>query len=292
LVTATEAGDTEHNPVSSPQTTVMLGADTPVLVLSGSPASGDNTYDVTLTVPSGGVGPSDVVTVTDSSSASCAATLSGGDATYTGTCTIDGEAAGETVSAAYGSSDPNYTTAGSNTLTVAAAAQTIHFPALPATLVTHAPITVRATATSGFAVAFTTTTPLVCTSAGTNGATITLVAPGKCMVEAQQAGDSDYLAATPVTRSFLVKIANQTISFAPLRSRFLSTSPITVRATASSGLTVTFTTTTPLVCTSSGTDGATITMLRVGTCTVVAHQVGDADYKAAPPVARSFRVRP
>jgi hypothetical protein len=293
LVTATKAGDTDYNSASSPQTTVTLGADTPTLTLSGTPVAGDNIYDVTLTVPSGGVAPSDVVTITDSSGAFCTTTaLTGSDTTYTGTCTITGETNGETVTAAYGSGDPNYSAAGSNTLTVGPSAQMIYFGSLRTKIVTHSPITVHATATSDLTVIFTTTTPLVCTYGGTNGTTITLVAPGQCTVEAQQTGDSNYLAAPPVTRNFTVTQANQTITFRVLRGRLLSKSPITVAATASSGLTVTFTTTTPLVCTSNGTDGVTITMHMPGTCTVVASQVGDTTYKAAPSVSRSFTVKP
>jgi hypothetical protein len=72
----------------------------------------------------------------------------------------------------------------------------------------------------------------------------------------------------------------------------LGTPPFTVTATASSGLTVTFTTTTPLVCTSSGTNGATITLLAQGTCSVLADQAGNAQFAAAPTVQRDFTVTP
>jgi hypothetical protein len=48
-------------------------------------------------------------------------------------------------------------------------------------------------------------TPSVCTSSGTNGATIGLVAAGTCTVQADQAGNANYNAATPVARSFMVQ---------------------------------------------------------------------------------------
>jgi ApbE superfamily uncharacterized protein (UPF0280 family) len=139
-------------------------------------------------------------------------------------------------------------------------------------------------------VSFTTTTRSVCTSGGTNGATITLLKAGTCTVEASQAGNAIYNAAISVSRSFTVSKASQTITFAALANKTLAQSPVTVSATASSGLTVSFTTTTRSVCTSGGTNGATITLLKARTCTVEASQAGNAIYNAATSVSRSFTV--
>ena len=76
--------------------------------------------------------------------------------------------------------------------------------------------------------------------------------------------------------------ASQTITFAKPANKTLAQSPLTVTGTASSGLAVSFTTTTPAVCSSGGTNGATITLLAAGTCTVTASQAGNATYNAAP----------
>jgi len=171
-----------------------------------------------------------------------------------------------------------------------ALAQKINFKKVSSKTLAQSPVTVSATATSGLTVTFTTTTPSVCTSGGTNGATITLLAVGTCTVQAQQAGNATYSAAPTVSQSFAVLKNSQKISFGKLANKTLAQSPVTVSATASSGLTVTFTTTTPSVCTSGGTNGATITLLAVGTCTVQAHQAGDATYNAAPTVSQSFKV--
>ncbi len=54
--------------------------------------------------------------------------------------------------------------------------QTITFGSLSSRTMLQSPFTVSATASSGLAVTFSTTTPSVCTSSGTNGRTITLVA--------------------------------------------------------------------------------------------------------------------
>ncbi|MGO9560917.1 MAG: InlB B-repeat-containing protein, partial [Acidimicrobiales bacterium] len=94
--------------------------------------------------------------------------------------------------------------------------QTISFAKLANKTMAHSPVTVHATASSGLTVTFTTTTHSVCTSGGANGATITLLEAGTCTVEASQAGNDFYRAATPVSRSFTVSQVSQTISFATL----------------------------------------------------------------------------
>ena len=170
------------------------------------------------------------------------------------------------------------------------ASQSITFAALAAKTMAQSPVTVAGAASSGLTVVFTTTTPTVCSSGGANGATITLVGPGTCNVRANQPGDALYAAATAINRGFTVTKVTQTITFAALANRPLAQSPFTVSATATSGLPVTFTTNTATVCTVGGADGATITLLNTGTCTVRANQPGDTIYGAAPVVARSFVV--
>jgi len=60
---------------------------------------------------------------------------------------------------------------------------------------------VSATASSGLAVSFSSTTTSICTVAG---ATVTLVTIGTCTIQAIQAGNAVYAAATPVNQSFQV----------------------------------------------------------------------------------------
>ncbi len=106
-------------------------------------------------------------------------------------------------------------------------------------------------------------------------------------MRAEQAGDSVYRSATPVNRSFTVtKLAN-TITFPTISTKTLAESPVTVTATSSSGLPVSFTTTTPTMCT---VDGATVTLVVAGTCTVRAEQPGDSVYRSATAVNRTFTV--
>jgi len=64
---------------------------------------------------------------------------------------------------------------------------------------------------------------------------------------------------------------------------------VALNATASSGLTVTYTSDTPLVCGISGSDA---TMLKAGTCTIIASQDGNEEYNAAEDVEQSFEILP
>jgi len=139
-------------------------------------------------------------------------------------------------------------------------------------------------------VTFSTTTPTVCIAGGNNGASISLLKAGKCTVVASQAGNATYNPASAVSQSFTVTMASQNITFGELANKKIAQSPFTVSANASSGLVVTFTTTTPAVCTAGGANGATITLLKAGKCTVVASQAGNATYNPASSVSQSFTV--
>ena len=80
----------------------------------------------------------------------------------------------------------------------------------------------------------------------------------------------------------------QTISFPAIADTTLAASTVTPSASASSSEAVTFTTTTPGVCTSGGANGASISLVGTGTCTVRASQGGNATWNPATPVDRSF----
>jgi len=79
--------------------------------------------------------------------------------------------------------------------------------------------------------------------------------------------------------------ANQTITFNPLPDKVIGDPPFTAVATAMSGLPVTFT-----VSGDCSVAGSTITLVKAGSCTVTAHQSGNANYNAAPDVAHTFTI--
>jgi len=87
--------------------------------------------------------------------------------------------------------------------------QTIIFSPLSGVTYGVAPFTIAATASSGLAVSFTSTTTTVCTISGN---TVTLLSPGTCSITATQPGNSSYSAAPSVTQSFTVGVPTPTIS--------------------------------------------------------------------------------
>lgn len=96
------------------------------------------------------------------------------------------------------------TNCGTWSRTSAKVSQTITFGTIANRTMAQSPFTVSATASSGLTVTFSTTTPLVCTSSGTNGSSITLIATGACTVRASQSGNATYNPANTVDRTFTV----------------------------------------------------------------------------------------
>ena len=131
-------------------------------------------------------------------------------------------------------------------------------------------------------------TPQTTKVCGVSGTTVTLVSAGACTIQAKQAGNANWAAATPVNQSFQVTPGNQTITFGALSNQTLGAPPFAVSATASSGLAVSFASTTTAVCTVSG---STVTLVAKGTCTIKATQPGNANWTAATPVNQSFPVK-
>jgi hypothetical protein len=82
--------------------------------------------------------------------------------------------------------------------------QTITFGSIP-TQTVGKPLTLAATASSGLAVTYTSSTPSVCTVAAS---TVTLSVPGTCTIVAAQAGNGVYAAAPSVQQSFTVTSAS------------------------------------------------------------------------------------
>ncbi len=181
----------------------------------------------------------------------------------------------------------NYSAASSvmQSFMVSPASQTITFNALGNVAFGTAPFTISASASSGLPVTFSSTTPSVCTVAGT---TVTIVGGGACSITASQAGNATYSAAS-LTRTFNVSQASQAITFLPLGNVVFGTTPFTINASASSGLPVTFTSTTSAVC---GVYGSTVAIISAGTCSIAASQAGNASYSAATNVTQSFTVTP
>jgi len=162
------------------------------------------------------------------------------------------------------------------------AAQTITFTInAPATAGNTSSFTVLASASSSLPVVF--TSAGVCTNAGS---TYTMTSnSGTCTVIANQPGNNNYLPAPQVTQSTTAaNLLTQTISFstkAPTSAAYNTS--FTVAAISSSGLAVVFSSSG--ACTNSG---AIFTITAgSGSCSVIANQPGNLNYKAAAKVAES-----
>ena len=172
----------------------------------------------------------------------------------------------------------------SGTLVIGKAAQTITFAAPPAKTYSATPFAVSAAASSKLAPTFS----IVSGPATINGNMITLTGGGIVVVRAEQAGNTNYAAATPVDRSFTVTKIAQTITFAPPATVLMKASPLTLTATASSKLPVTLSVVSGPA--TLGDDGKTLTLTGAGTVVVQAVQAGNNGYLAAPTLLRTIKV--
>lgn len=202
----------------------------------------------------------------------------------TGTITITGAgvvtmAANQPGNALYAAA-PQVTTS----FSVAQATQSITFLQSTTNLAVGQTVTLSATSSAALPVSFT----LVGGPATLSGTLLKITGPGTVAVAANQLGNSNYLAATPVTNSYTTA-SNQTISaFGTITNRPYSTNPITIPLpTATSKL--------PVILTvksgpASQLSSNSITLTGTGTVTLAADQAGNSNYFAAPQVTTSFVV--
>ena len=257
-------------------TTTTITSDTP------DPSVFGQNYTVSVSVTSGGGTPTGTVTISDGTN-NCLAGLTGG----TGSCVLPSTQVGPlTLTANYPATGAFHASSDTEPHTVNQAPQTITFTNPGTQVFGVAPFGLTATASSGLTpIVFASTTPAVCT---VSGSTVTIVAAGSCSITADQAGDTNYLAAPTVTETFTVNQAPQTITFTNPGPQVFGVAPFGLTATASSGLTpIVFASTTPAVCTVSG---STVTIVAAGSCSITADQAGDTNYLAAPTVTETFTV--
>jgi alpha-tubulin suppressor-like RCC1 family protein len=135
---------------------------------------------------------------------------------------------------------------------------------------------------SGNAVTFTSATPGMC-SVTSDGVTVTALAAGICSIIADQAGNSIYSASVPVRQGIVIDQASQTIgalSLAPSTIEVGGTATVSAAAGGSTSHVV-FSSLTPAVC---SVQGAIVTAVSAGDCTIAADQAGDANYLPAAQV--------
>jgi hypothetical protein len=155
---------------------------------------------------------------------------------------------------------------GSDSPSVAANPQSISFGAAPVPKLDDTTAIVTATASSGLAVSYRSTTPKVCSVISSSGI-ITAMASGTCTIAANQSGNSFFAPAPQATQDVTFHFS-QSLVFGPAPA--LSQYDIaTVTATASSGLPVSYSSATPAVCSVNSSSGL-ITALLADDCTIAA----------------------
>jgi hypothetical protein len=277
---------------------IKNSAGTSTATVTVSVGKGNQTINFTSTAPAGATvgGPTYNVTATASSGLAVAFTI---DAAAASVCSISGSTvsfigAGTCVIDANQAGDANYNPAPQvqQSFAVGKGSQTINFTSTaPAGAKVGGPTyTATATASSGLTVTLTidASASAVCSI---SGSTVSFIGVGTCVIDANQAGDANYNAATQVQQSFAVGKGDQTINFtstAPAAAK-VGGPTYTVTATASSGLAVALTidASASAVCSISG---STVSFTGAGTCVIDGNQAGNANYNAAPQAQQSFAV--
>jgi hypothetical protein len=190
---ASQPGDATYAAASSvaQSFTVAKQAQT----LSGTVITGQLANPVTSSTYTIGVTASSGLAVEISSLTPDVCTISGNAVTplAIGTCIFEEGQPG----------DDRYLAATSVTqsFTVSGYRQTIAFNGPPPQALATGTLTLSATATSGLAVEFSSTTPAVCRVSGN---TVTFLAAGTCRLRASQPGDTNYAQARSVEQSFTI----------------------------------------------------------------------------------------
>jgi ABC-type anion transport system duplicated permease subunit len=259
VLQASEAADTNY--VAATQTAAFtIATATPTIAFAVPNHSfGDGVFTVSATSNSTGAFTYTVV--------SGPATISGSAVALTGTGTV--------VLQASEAADGNYLAATQNaTFSVAATSPTILF-VVPNHTFGDAPFTVSASSKSSGAFTYS----VVSGPATIAGSTVTLIGAGPVVLQASQAADANYVAATQNV-TFTVAAITPTISF-NVPNHTYGDAPFTVSATSNSTGAFTYT----VVSGSATISGSTVTLSGAGTVVLQASEAADANYANATKTA-------
>jgi hypothetical protein len=216
-ITASQAGNDAFAAASNVTQTLIVNKAGQTITFAALPAKilGSAAFSITATGGASGL------PVTFASSNSSVATISGSTVTIV--------AAGTTNITASQAGTANYNAAADvvQPLTVTAKQnQTITFAALADKTLGETAFALTATASSGLAVAFSTTSDKITLS----GSQVTLVKAGRASIVANQAGNDAFNAATAVTQSFCIKPAKPTVTLSNN-----NTETVTLNSSATTG---------------------------------------------------------
>ncbi len=197
-----------------------------------------------------------------------------------GTCTIAADQAGDT----------NYiaATEATQTININKAPQTISFGTAPSINFGGSGVVIATGGASGNPVIISSKTPLVCS---VNANTVTSIAAGTCRIAADQAGNTNYIAATEATQTLTIGKAVQIISGIQFNPAKLSVgNSTTVSANSTSTLPISFSSATPSICSTSDSNGVIVTALTDGICVINANQSGDSNHTPAQQASQNLTI--
>jgi hypothetical protein len=287
-VTATRAGDTNYNAVTSATQTItvtQINQDA-IIVVSAAHVRYGQTLPL---VSAGGTGSGaeswSIDTTANANTAGCSinsGTLDLG-ATTSGACDI---VVTKAASRNYHSAvSPRFN------VTVNKAYQSINFTSnVPTQPVSGDSYSVAASSTSSLAVTYSvaSASTAFCSIAG---AVVTFAATGDCVIEANQVGDGCYLAAPTTSQTIAVDSLNQVITASNVRNHTFGDPAFVVVGETTSSSPVTFAlgaNTTSNAC--SVSSSGVVNILAVGHCEIVLSAAADAQYAAASDITRAFEV--
>lgn len=196
-INANQPGDAEVNAATTVSQTFTVNAIAPTAPTIGTATAGNTQATVSFTAPASNGGSTITSYTVTSNPGGFTGTGAGSPIVVTGL--TNGTPYTFTITAT-NSAGTGAASAASNSITPAAP-QTITF-ANPGAQNFGTTPTLTATSDSGLTPTFTSSTTGVCTI--TSGGALTFVTAGTCTINADQAGDSSYLPATQVSRSFTV----------------------------------------------------------------------------------------
>ena len=182
---------------------------------------------------------------------------------------------------------PTATTTPTPPVVVVKKSQEIDFPALKDVLVIDKKLGLtKATTSGGLAVSYSASGACSYDAASNS---VSLSAAGKCSITASQAGDANYLPATPITRTFEIKKTAQTIEVEEFEEQDLAESQgISLSFSSEADAPdVVVTTSTAAVCTVVGNE---VTFVAIGECKLTFTKAGNASYEAAPTITRTIKI--
>ncbi len=285
VIDANQAGNAGYEAATQVQQSIDPDPGTQSITFTSTPpnpAPVGGTY--TVTASGGGSGNPVTFSIDPSAKGSCS--ISGATVTFVavGTCVIDAYQAG---SAGYAAA-----TQLQQSFDLEPGTQTITFTSTPPNpALVGGTYTVTASGGgSGNTIIFS-IDPSANGSCSLSGATVTFVAVGTCVIDANQAGSAGYAAATQVQQSFDPDSAAQSITFitTPPNPALVGGTYTPTASGGASGNPVIFSID-PSANGSCGISGATVTFVAVGTCVIDANQAGSAGYAAATQLQQSFAV--